>query len=140
MKKYFYYTISFLIILILVFGAGFFTAYKTIEPETVETIEEVEVIKEVDKIVYRDVEELTFNECKEIVNKYDTEPMAIDFVVNKMNKKYTDMDVDWSLYERSGSKNIKVPVHQEGNWKFYAGVGGGVLATGGLIYLATKIY
>lgn len=134
MKKYFYYIISFLIILLLVFGAGFFTAIKTIEPETVEITKEIEVIKEVDKIVYRDVEKLTFVECKEDLYKYYTEPMAIDFVVNKMNKKYTDINVNWKLNERSGSQNAKIPVYQQGNWKFYTGVGIGIAGTAGALY------
>lgn len=140
MKKTFTYIITIFIILILVFGAGFFTAYKTMKPETVEITKEVEVVKTVDKIVYRDVEKMTFIECKEIVNHYDTDKMVINYEINKLNKKYTDMDVNWKLYDRSGSENIKVPVYQSGNWKFYAGVGLGIAGTAAAVYGGYKLF
>lgn len=139
-KKIAVYIISIFLIFLLFFGAGFFTAVKTMKPETIEITKEVEVVKTVDKIVYRNYNELTFEEIKAILNHYDTEPMAIDFVVNEMNKKYTDIDVNWSLYERSGSTNAKIPVYQSGNFKFYAGVGLGAVATAGAFYGGYKLF
>lgn len=139
MKKIATYIITIFVIFILFFAAGYFTATKTIKPETVEITKEIEVVKEVDRIVYRDVEKLTFVECKEYLNLYDTEPMVIDYEINKLNKKYTDVNVNWKLYERSGNENIKVPVYQSGNFKFYAGIGAGVVGTAGLTYLIYSV-
>ena len=140
MKKILIYTVSFLIIFLMIFSAGFYTAVKVRKPETVEITKEVEVVKTVDKIVYRDVNKMSFEECKVVVNHYDTEPMAIDYTINKLNKKYTDMDVNWKLYDRQGSENIKVPVYQEGGWKFYAGIGVGTIATAGAVYGGYKLF
>ncbi len=37
------------------------------------------------------------------------------------------------------SEDILIPVASSGNWKLYAGIGVGVVATAGLVYLAAQI-
>ena len=115
------------------FGTGFYLGYKYSTPKVI--IKEVEVIKNVDKIIYRDYTNL---DCCEIAKNYDTTPMQIKYNVNSMKKDYTDIDLTWRLYERNGSQNIQVPVYQEGNWKFYTGIGIGAGFIGGLAYVVLK--
>lgn len=129
--------ITYLIIIILVFFSGFATAWKIIYNK--QEIKEIEIVKTVDKIVYRDVEKLTFVKCKQVLNRYDTDPMLIDYKINKLNKKYTDMDINWKLYERAGKQNIKVPVYKTSNWRFYAGISAGVVVTAGIGSFLFKI-
>ena len=128
-----YKIFSALILSVIIFSVGVFCGYKLTTPEQI--IKEVEVIKTVDKIVYRDYSKA---DCCEIAYNYDTTPMQIKYNVNSLKKDYTDIDVTWRLYERTGAENIHVPVHQEGNWKFYAGIGIGAFAVGGLTYVILK--
>ena len=135
MKKALSYFTIIIIFFLISFGSGFIVSWKTMKPEKIEVIKNVEVIKTVDKIVYRDY---TKADIMSLLYSYDTEPMAIDYTINELNKKYTDIDVNWKLFERSGSENIKVPVYQQGNFKFYFGVGLGVAAVGGITYLMMR--
>lgn len=104
--------------------------YKLHKPETV--VKEVMVTKNVDRIVYRDY---TKADCCELLYKYDTSPMSIKYNVNKITSEYTSLNLSWTLYERSGLQEINVPVHQQGNWRLYAGIGIGVAAAGGIAYM-----
>lgn len=128
-----YKIISSLIISILIFSIGVFTGYKFVTPK--EIIKEVEVIKNIDRPVYRDYEK---SDCCEIAKRYDTDFMQIKYKVNSMNIKYTDLDVTWKLYDRNGMQNVKVPVYQSGNFKFYLGLGIGAGIIGGLGYAILK--
>lgn len=124
----------FLICLIsAVFCTGFYIGYNFYSPR--EIIKEVEVIKNVDHIIYRDYSNV---DCCEIAKNYDTSFMEINYTINALKPAYTDLDLTWRLYDRSGMQNIHVPVHREGNWKFYAGIGIGAGAIGGLAYLLLK--
>lgn len=122
-------------IIFAVFCACFFIAgYFYHTPETI--IKEVEVVKTVDKLVYRDYSKVN---CCELLQNYDKTPIQITYNVNEMKKTYTNIDVTWRLYERQGIENINVPVYQSGNWKLYAGIGIGAVAVGGISYAGYKI-
>jgi hypothetical protein len=128
-----YKIFSALILSVIIFSVGIFCGYKLTTPKQITR--EVEVIKTIDKIVYRDYSK---SDCCKIAYNYDTTSMQIKYNINSLQKNYTDIDVTWRLYERTGAENIHVPVYQEGNWKFYAGIGIGVVVIGGLSYMILK--
>ena len=115
----------------LIFGTGsFFAGYYFHKPEPV--IKEVIVTKNVDRIVYRDYAKA---DCCELLYKYDTSPMQIKYNVRETGPEYTRLNLTWSLYERSGFQDIRIPAHEVGNWRLYAGIVIGVAAAGGISYL-----
>jgi hypothetical protein len=116
---------------IAIFWSGYFYAKKTVLPQ----IKEVEVVKTVDKIVYRDYSKI---DCCEIARFYDTTPIKIVYNVNQMNSKHTNIDVVWRLHDRQGVENVNIPVYSDGNWKFYLGVGFGAFVTGAVVYKVIK--
>jgi len=118
---------------LLIFSGGVFVGYKFLEPKQI--IKEVEVIKNVDKIIYRDYLSV---DCCEIAKGYDKTPFNQTFTVKELKSDYTLLVLKWDLYERNGEQEIKVPVYQAGNWKFYAGIGLGAVAVGGLTYMLLK--
>ena len=118
---------------LLIFSGGVFVGYKFLEPKQI--IKEVEVIKNVDKIIYRDYLSV---DCCEIAKGYDKTPFNQTFIVKELKPDYTLLSLKWDLYERNGEQEIKVPVYQSGNWKFYAGIGIGAVAVGGLTYMLLK--
>lgn len=118
------------IIFLVFFTCVFMAGYYYHKPETV--VKEVEVIKNIDRVVYRDYSKA---DCCELLKEYDTSPMSIKYNVNKMTSEYTSLNLSWTLYERTGLQKINVPVHQQGNWRLYAGIGIGVAAAGGLAYI-----
>lgn len=97
--------------------------YLCIKPKVI--IKEVVVTKNVDRLVYRDYKKA---DCCEIAFNYDQTPFHQTFKVKEMKPEYTDVTLRWDLYERNGEQEIRVPVYQEGNWKFY--VGGAVVGAG----------
>lgn len=127
--KYLYSVLIIILLCLISFISGYFYH----KPEQI--IEEVEVIKNVDHIVYRDYEHTNNDVCIDLLKKYDQTPFNQTFTVNELNPEYTDLTLKWDLYERNGEQEIKVPVYQSGNWKFYTGLGIGVAAVGGLVYL-----
>ena len=126
--KYLYSTLFIISLCIGSFIAGHFYYPKQI-------IKEVEVIKNVDRIVYRDYNTMNNGVCIELLKKYDSTPFHQTFTVKKLNPEYTDLTLKWDLYQRSGEQEIKVPVYQQGNWKMYTGIAIGAVAVGGLVYL-----
>ena len=118
---------------LLIFSGGVFVGYKFLEPKQI--IKEVEVIKNVDKIIYRDYLSV---DCCEIAKGYDKTQFNQTFIVKELKPEYTLLALKWDLYERNGEQEIKVPVYQSGNWKFYAGIGIGTVAVGGLTYMLLK--
>lgn len=128
MKAVQYIFITCLIIVILC-TCSFFAGYYYHKPEPV--IKEVIVTKNVDRIVYRDYAKA---DCCELLYKYDTSPMQIKYNVRETGPEYTRLNLTWSLYERSGFQDIRIPAHQSGNWKLYAGIGIGAVAVGGIAY------
>ena len=109
---------GFLIGLILAAAVAFF-----IKPRVV--IKEVVITKNVDRLVYRDYKKA---DCCAIALAYDQTPFHQTFKVKEMKPEYTELALRWDLYERNGEQEIRVPVYQEGNWKFY--VGGVVVGAG----------
>lgn len=107
--------------------------YFTLEPETI--IKEVEVIKTVDKIVYRDYSALNCKEAIELVRHYDNDKMIMQYKILNQSSDFTDLEVRWQLYDRKGEQEISVPVGQTGNFKLYLGLGLGAFAVGGLVFL-----
>ncbi len=90
-----------------------------------EVIKEVVVTKNVDRLVYRDYSK---TDCCAVALAYDQTPFHQTFKVKDMKPEYTDVTLRWDLYDRNGEQEIRVPVYQEGNWKFY--VGGAVVGAG----------
>jgi len=119
-----------ILFIILLCSISFVSGYFYHKPEQI--IKEVEVIKNVDHIVYRDYSK---SNCCEIAKNYDLTKFHQTFTVKELNPEYTELSLKWDLYERNGEQEIKVPVYQAGNFKFYLGLGIGVAAVGGLIYL-----
>ena len=94
-----------------------------------QVVKEVAVTKNVDHKVNRDYSK---TDCCDVASKYDLTPFHQTFKVERLNPDSTDVSLKWDLYDRNGEQEIKVPVFQEGNWKFYAGVGlGGVVVGAG---------
>lgn len=120
--------VIYICLLFAVFSTGWLARGHFTKP----MIKEVEVIKTVDKIVYRDYKTI---DCCDIAKKYDTSPMLITYKINGMRSGYTDLDLKWRLYERTGEQQIKVPVGESGNWRLYAGIVIGTVAVGGLVWL-----
>ena len=120
------------VILICLILAAFYTGWELSRKYQEPIIKEVEVLKYKDKIIYRDY---TTTACCDLLQKYDTSPMIIKYDVTGIKSGYTDVALTWQLYERKGEQEIRVPAGQSGNWKLYAGIGIGVVAAGGLVYL-----
>jgi len=124
MKKFI--PVIYLILLVSVFFSGRLTS-----PEKT-VIKEVEVIKNVDRVVYRDYSNI---DCCVPLKHYDEDPMLITYKINGISSGYTGIDLSWRLYERSGEQSIKVPCGQSGDWKLYTGLIIGAVAVGGLVWL-----
>lgn len=104
-----------------------FIMYKP-EPE----IKTVEVIKTIEKPVYRDYSEI---DCCIPLRHYDNDKMIMQYDIKKQSTKFTDLNIHWQLYDRKGEQEINIPVSQSGNFKLYAGIGIGAVAVSGLVYL-----
>lgn len=120
-------------IIIISFISGGVVGYKISHPK--QEIKVIEVVKTVDKIVYRDYKKA---DLYKIAYQYDTTPMQLDYKILKLTPGYTDLGINWKLSEREGSQNIHVPVYQQGNWKFYVGIGIGAAVVGGVSYLGWR--
>lgn len=108
---------------LLSFGAGWYLH----KPQQI--VKEVIVTKNVDRLVYRDYNKA---DCCAVAKAYDQTPFHQTFKVKQLNYDSTDVVLKWDLFERNGEQEIKVPVYQAGNWKFYAGLGlGGALVGAG---------
>ena len=120
------------LILICLIFAAFYTGWQVSKKCQEPIIKEVVVTKNVDRVIYRDY---TTTACCDLLQKYDQSPMIIKYNVTGVKSGYTDVTLKWQLYEREGEQEIRVPAWQSGNWKLYAGIGVGVVAAGGLVYL-----
>jgi hypothetical protein len=123
------------IILTCLIFVSFFAGWKLSRRYQEPVTKEVEVIKNIDRVIYRNYSTMTQDELFDKLIKYDRTPMQIEHEVTELNPEYTALTLKWELYERTGEQELKVPVHQEGNWKMYAGIGVGVVAAGGLFWL-----
>jgi hypothetical protein len=74
-----YKIISALIISILIFSGGMFAGYKLLPPKQI--IKEVIVVKNIDRLVYRDYSKV---DCCEIAKKYVSTPFRSEYKVNSM--------------------------------------------------------
>lgn len=118
------YVLGVITLCLLSFGAGWYIH------KPGQVIKEVIVTKNIDHVVYRDYSK---TDCCAVALKYDQTPFHQTFIVKKLNYDSTDISLKWDLYDRSGEQEIKVPVYQAGNWKFYAvlGLGGAVVGAAG---------
>jgi len=115
---------------LVAFSGGFLAGYKQHNPEPV--IKEIIVTKNIDRIVYRNYSKV---DCCEIARGYDTAHMNIKYSISDTRSDYTSVELVWNLYDRNGLQEIRVPVHESGNWKLYTGVAVGAVAVGGIAYL-----
>lgn len=118
------------LIIITLCTSSFFAGFHYHTPEPI--VKEVEVIKNVDRIVYRDY---TKADCCEMLKEYDTSAMSIKYTVKELKPEYTRLNLSWSLYDRNGFQDVRVPVYQSGNWQMYAGIAVGAVTVGGLAYM-----
>ncbi len=102
-------------------------------------IQQVEVEKIVFKPVAVDVNTLDCDTAKERLNCYYSFPPIIDYKVTELSRSYTALTIHTIHCESDWSHDIKVPVHQEGSFRFYIGLGIGVAATAGAIYGGYKL-
>jgi len=126
--KYLYSVLFIIILCSISFVSGYFYH----KPQTI--VKEIEVVKNVDHIVYRDYSK---SDCCEIAKNYDLTKFNQTFTVKELKPEYTELSLKWDLYERNGEQEIKVPVYQAGNFRFYV-VGGIAAAAGG--YGGYKLY
>jgi len=117
-----------LVFIIFICGLSFIAGWHYHKPEQI--VKTVEIVKNIDRVIYRDYSKVNDAACIEILKKYDQTPFHQTFTVKELNPSYTDLSLKWDLYERNGEQEIKVPVYQSGNFKFYAGIGIGGLITG----------
>ena len=124
------YLTGVIMLCLLSFGAGWYVH----KPDTI--IKEVVVTKNIDHLVYRDYSKV---DCCDIASKYDLTPFHQTFKVKQLNSDSTDVALKWDLYDRNGEQEIRVPVFQEGNWKFYIGLGLGGVVVGAAGYGLYKL-
>lgn len=129
--KILYQTTISLLLLSISFLGGWFTHLKTQSPEIrIETKEEI-VWR--DKIVYRDYQDITREECIDKLRCYDTAEPTLDIEPLRDNT----FRLSASLCERKPwTRDVKLSVGESGNWKFY--VGAGIVAGAGIAYLIFK--
>lgn len=92
----------------------------------------------VQNIIVRQYDELSILEMQRALVCYDTSPFST-VATFKQSQNETTVTYGVTLCDRHMSQDIIIPVASSGNWKFYIGIGAGVLATSGLVYLATQI-
>jgi len=128
--KTFYNILIVVFLCFICYAAGWFSH------KPASLIKEVEVIKNVDNKVKRDYQKI---DCCDIAKKYDQTPFNLKYEVKELNPEYTGLTLKWDLYERNGEQEIRVPVYQQGNFKFYLGVGVGAAVIGASSYVAYKL-
>lgn len=79
------------------------------------------------------------NELQKRLFCYDNEIPVLNYTVLRQSSVTTDIEVKGALCERGFSQNISVPVAQQGNFKFYVGLGLGVVVASGAVYGAYKL-
>jgi len=101
-----------------------------------QVVKEVIVTKNIDRLVERDYSK---TDCCAVALKYDQTPFHQTFEVKQLNYDSTDVILKWDLYDRNGEQEIKVPVYQAGNFKFYLGLGLGAAVVGAGSYGIFKL-
>ncbi len=101
------------------------------EPE----IKTIEVIKTIEKPVYRDYSAVSCSEALNMLKHYDNDKMIMQYDIKNNSPELTDLNIRWQLYDRKGEQEINVPVAQAGNFKLYLGIGLGAAAVSGLVFL-----
>ena len=124
------YVLGVITLCLLSFCAGWYVH----KPGTI--IKEVVVTKNIDHLVERDYSK---TDCCAVALKYDQTPFHQTFKVKQLNYDSTDVSLKWDLYDRNGEQEIRVPIYQEGNWKFYAGLGLGGVVVGAAGYGLYKL-
>lgn len=126
--KYLYNTLFIIALCVGSFIGGYF--YHKSE----QIVNEVEVLSSKENKIERDYSK---SNCCEIAQNYDLTKFHQAFTVKELKPEYTDISLKWDLYERNGEQEIRVPVYQSGNFKFY--VVGGIAAAAGS-YGGYKLY
>ncbi|UCF13203.1 MAG: hypothetical protein JSW06_02820 [Thermoplasmatales archaeon] len=76
-------------------------------------------IKWIDRIIERPYDEITFDECKNLLACFDTSKPYLDIT----NIEGNNITVTSKLCEREWSRAFTLNTSSSGNWKFYVGVG-----------------
>jgi hypothetical protein len=119
---------------VLIFAAGFLCHMTYFKPEPVTIVKKETIWKE--NIVVRPYNELDFDTCKMYLSGYDTGEFKLDILPLK-NDWYK---ITGELQARTAEREVKIEAGQSGNFKFYLGIGCGLMAAGGIGYLIYKIH
>ena len=107
--------VCFILFCVFVFFSGYYYATKSIEPGVIYKD------KIVTNTVFRD-RNLTFDECRGHLDKYDQGEFLLD-IKHKKDNEYT---ISGELHERKASRDVEIEIARSGDWKFY--VAGAALA------------
>jgi len=118
---------------LLFFTAGWF-GHDWLRPPVISPI----IKPPVQNIIVRNYDEMAMLEMQRALVCYDTSPFST-VATFRESQSVTTLTYQVSLCDRRMSQDILIPVRQVGNWKLYVGVGVGVVATAGLVYLAAQV-
>lgn len=117
----------------LLFAAGWFS-HQWLHPPILSPV----VKPIVQNIIVRQYDELSMLEMQRALVCYDTSPFST-VATFRQSQNATTLTYQVTLCDRHMSQDILIPVREVGNWKLYVGVGVGVVATAGLVYLAAQV-
>jgi len=117
----------------LLFAAGWFS-HQWLHPPVFSPV----VKPIVQNIIVRNYDEMAMLEMQRALVCYDTSPFST-VATFRESQSVTTLTYQVSLCDRRMSQDILIPVREVGNWKLYVGVGVGVVATAGLVYLAAQV-
>lgn len=119
----------------VVIGSTYYYTVKTIMPRTITQLVKYPVQQ---NTVQRDYQTLTPVDCIKEVSQYDTSDFELD--VYMLDRKLNKYRATAKLYKREAHREFIPPIYEDSNWKMYVGIGGGVIAGGGLVYLGYRVF
>lgn len=126
---------------LVVAGLCLFLGYRAAQPHR-EDIANVKI--EPQKIVWvhrpADPNEMTIAEIRAAWQRLHDNPPVTVWTVKDMTAKETTVELTTTWGDSSWKQTAGIPVGQQGNFKFYAGLTLGTLATAGTIYGGVKLY
>jgi hypothetical protein len=125
-----YKTTLSLILMGIAFLGGWFAHMKTQAPEI-----RIETRKEIvwrDRVVYRDYNTITRDDCINQLQCYDTAKPTLD--IAPLSDNFFRLSA--GLCERSWTRDVSLSVGESGNWKYY--IGAGVIVGAGISYMLLR--
>ena len=125
-----YKTTLSLILMGIAFLGGWFAHMKTQAPEI-----RIETRKEIvwrDRVVYRDYQSITREDCITQLQCYDTAKPTLD--IAPLSDNFFRLSA--GLWERSWTRDVSLSVGESGNWKYY--ICAGVIVGAGLSYMLLR--